>query len=200
DLGQKFHKKDGFLMFDDSEIGKLSEEKELKQFVDDELETLLGPYNTPEGEKELSEDPELKKLKERVDRFKEYKNTLEGRKDPLNKNTGDPMTLLQFISWCINTYEAERYMVVLAGHGSGAVEDFLLKDETARDSLTLHELRDGFQMVQKILQKPNLLEIKKDKKPRIDILGMDSCLMNMAEVYCQLGRNDDPGVDLAHFL
>ena len=62
------------------------------------------------------------------------------------------MTLLQFISWGINTYKAERYMVVLAGHGSGAVEDFLLKDETARDSLTLHELRDVFQMAQKILQ------------------------------------------------
>ena len=49
------------------------------------------------------------------------------------------MTLLEFILWGI-TYEAENYMVVLAGHGSGAVEDFLLKDENARDSLTLHEL------------------------------------------------------------
>ena len=58
------------------------------------------------------------------------------------------MTLLQFIFWGINTYKAEHYMVVLAGHGSGAVEDFLLKDETARDSLTLHELRDVFQLVQ----------------------------------------------------
>ena len=66
-------------------------------------------------------------------------------------------------------------MVVLAGHGSGAVEDFLLKDDNARDSLTLHELRDVFQLVQQKLGGRKLA-----------ILGMDSCLMSMAEVYYQL--------------
>ena len=59
------------------------------------------------------------------------------------------MTLLQFICWGIDNYTATHYMVVLAGHGSGAVEDFLLKDETSRDSLTLHELRDVFELAVK---------------------------------------------------
>src|SRR5437867_4433517 len=179
---------DGWLILDHFEIPKLSEDLELKNIVN--------------GFKA--------KGKEQKQRFKEYKNTLGGQKDPLNKNTGDPMTLLQFISWGINTYEAKRYMVVLAGHGSGAVEDFLLKDESSRDSLTLHELRDVFQLVQKKLglrleelkadaektrhsdQKlKQLRELLADKRDRLDILGMDSCLMSMAEVNYQLAGNVD---------
>ena len=115
---------------------------------------------------------ELSKAKE--ERFREYQTTLEGAKDPKNKNTGDPMTLLEFILWGITTYTADNYMVVLTGHGSGAVDDFLLKDENARDSLTLHELRDVFELVKEL------------RGEKLAILGMDSCLMSMAEVYYQL--------------
>ncbi len=129
---------------------------------------------TDEGRKELSAVLsavrktvfELRAGEEKENRFNEYRETLQGLKDPLNRNTGDPMTLLQFISWGIETYAADRYMVVLAGHGSGAVEDFLLKDETARDSLTLHELGDVFELVRKELTGERLLEtnLKKESK------------------------------------
>jgi hypothetical protein len=264
-VGNSPDSRDGFLILDDEQIPKLSDEKELKTLItnehkaiiqdcqakintymktpkgqetlreDTELNTILGMkvdkeqeklvkeyIKTPNGQKKLSEDPELRKLVfalrggiEREERFKEYMKTLEGQKDPLNKNTGDPMRLLQFIFWGINSFQAERYMVVLAGHGSGAVEDFLLKDDNSRDSLTLHELRDVFQLVQKELNKLQLhlstkrqwlrerlereqleeserlglekkLQHLNEGEDRIDILGMDSCLMSMAEVYYQL--------------
>jgi hypothetical protein len=248
--------KDGWLILDNDEIPKMSDEDnkivvgelsnivpkcegkanelnerlnkdpELKKSfglkVDTQLskeqeELLKNYFKTPEGLKKLSDDHDLRDLvfefevgKGKEERFREYKNTLEGCKDPLNKNTGDPMTLLQFIFWGINTFEATRYMVVLAGHGSGAVEDFLLKDENARDSLTLHELRDVFQLVQEKLRQTELKRCRKELEmeserskrreleqklgqlsvqgqgPRLDILGMDSCLMSMAEVYFQL--------------
>lgn len=103
-------------------------------------------------------------------------------------NTGDPGTLFQFISYGLDRYEAERYMVVLSGHGSGADEDFLLKDDSARDSLTIRELKDVFTAVKQKLS---------DEQPGrvIDILGLDSCLMSMAEVYYELANIEKPNSD-----
>jgi clostripain len=104
-------------------------------------------------------------------------------------NTGDPGTLYQFINIGIDNYEAENYMVVLSGHGSGADQDFLLKDDSSRDSLTINELKKVFTEVKQKLSK---------KKPgrAIDILGLDSCLMSMAEVYYELANieKQDPSL------
>ena len=103
-------------------------------------------------------------------------------------NTGDPGTLFQFISYGLEKYDAERYMVVLSGHGSGADEDFLLKDDSARDSLTIRELKDVFTAVKQ--------KLKDEEKERvIDILGLDSCLMSMAEVYYELANIEKPNSD-----
>ena len=44
-------------------------------------------------------------------------------------DTGDPATLFDFISWTQEHYPADRYMVILAGHGAGTEEDFLMSDE-----------------------------------------------------------------------
>ena len=118
---------------------------------------------------------------ERLGKYLERLGASSNQKEPRNKNTGDPLTLLEFICWGIDKYPAPHYMVVLAGHGSGAVGDFLLKDNTSKDSLTLHELKDVFQLVQRKLK----LDGRK-KSPIIDVLGMDSCLMSMVEVYYQL--------------
>lgn len=96
-------------------------------------------------------------------------------------NTGDPETLIQLISDYLNKYPAEHYMIVLSGHGSGAEQDFLLTDDSARDSLTIKELKKVLTGVKK-----NLSEKKQGRT--IDILGLDSCLMSMAEVYYQLGN------------
>src|SRR5437667_268554 len=132
--------KDGWLILDNEEIPDVRKDAELEKLVRELMEKVSYAPAPKEGQ--------LNRLGKYLDRL-----TFNGDKiEPGNKNTGDPMTLLQFILWGINRYEAKRYMVVLAGHGSGAVEDFLLKDESSRDSLTLHELRDVFQLVQKKLQ------------------------------------------------
>jgi len=193
--------KDGWLILDNEEIPDVRKDAELEKLVRELMEKVSYAPAPKEGQ--------LNRLGKYLDRL-----TFNGDKiEPGNKNTGDPMTLLQFILWGINRYEAKRYMVLLAGHGSGAVEDFLLKDESSRDSLTLHELRDVFQLVQKKLQlrlealqheenqlrdqggqlgseqRKRLEELKQlldGKRDRLDILGMDSCLMSMAEVYYQL--------------
>jgi hypothetical protein len=89
-------------------------------------------------------------------------------------NTADPKTLFDFISWSVENYPAERYMVVLSGHGGGTEEDFLLKDENPRGSLSIPDLERVFRAVKEVLG------------VEVDVLGMDVCLMSMGEVCYQL--------------
>jgi hypothetical protein len=70
---------------------------------------------------------------------------------------------------------AERYFLVLSGHGSGAEGDFL-NDAEPGTGLSIPELawilEQGIRLHEKI----------HGKKARILVLGMDSCLMSNAEV------------------
>src|SRR5262245_53962909 len=89
-------------------------------------------------------------------------------------DTGNPATLFDFISWTTQHYPAERHIVILAGHGAGTEEDFLLSDEHPTSSLSIPRLADVFRAV------------KGSLKIKVDILGMDVCLMSMVEVCYQL--------------
>ena len=90
-------------------------------------------------------------------------------------DTGSPITLYNFISYCLQEYPADRYMVVLSGHAGGTERDYLLKDESSARSLTFNELKQVFK------------QIKRDRNGKlIDIIGMDNCLMSMAEICYEL--------------
>lgn len=90
-------------------------------------------------------------------------------------DTGSPITLYNFISFCLEKYPADRYMVVLSGHAGGTERDYLLKDESSARSLTFNELQQVFK------------QIKRDRHGKlIDIVGMDNCLMSMAEICYEL--------------
>ena len=90
-------------------------------------------------------------------------------------DTGEPSNLLDFIRWGISTYPANNYMVVLVGHGTGTDDDFL-RDENPPNSLSVLEFQEVF------------AKLKRDGHT-IDILGMDTCLMSMAEVCYEMLRN-----------
>lgn len=90
-------------------------------------------------------------------------------------DTGSPVTLYNFISFCLQEYPADRYMVVLSGHAGGTERDYMLKDESSARSLTHNELKQVFR------------RIKRDRHGKlIDIIGMDNCLMSMAEICYEL--------------
>ena len=90
-------------------------------------------------------------------------------------NTGSPVTLFDFVTWCVENYEAESYMLVLSGHGGGTEKGYMLRDEHPADALTIWEMQVGLDVIHD--QHGDLV---------IDILGMDCCLMTMAEVSYQL--------------
>lgn len=90
-------------------------------------------------------------------------------------DSASPVTLYNFISFCLEEYPAERYMIVLSGHAAGTERDYLLKDESSARSLTFNELKQVFMRVQQ--ERGGKL---------IDIVGMDNCLMSMAEICYEL--------------
>ncbi len=131
-------------------------------------------------------------------------------------NTGTPEALVSFARWAAARYPAERYALVLWNHGAGWDDEniyrvarfrpiqrrahgrfrhtffrtthtkliekaasgprakAILFDDNARDFLDDLELKSA------------LLEIKRLLRHKIDLLGMDACLMSMAEVMYQV--------------
>lgn len=89
--------------------------------------------------------------------------------------TGYAGEIYRFIEKCIDDYPAQHYMLVLSGHGSGTVGDFLRRTPAGTtDSLTIVDLG---RLVERIHLDKNMLNGRK-----LDVLGLDTCLMSMAEV------------------
>jgi hypothetical protein len=108
-----------------------------------------------------------------LDTFKKAGNDIDAMK-ALNELQPQPpasvrTTLTTFVTNTMKANQTDYYMLVLSGHGSGAVEDFLT-GENRSVGLTIPELRGS------------LSDINKSVDRKIDILGLDSCLMGMAEV------------------
>jgi len=112
-------------------------------------------------------------------------------------NTGDPAVLTDFLKWSLANYPADRYMLVLWNHGGGWWEDArsgqkkrlsffkhahpaigkrgICYDDTSNgDCLDNAELKNTLAEFSALIGK------------KLDILGMDACLMQMAEVAYQL--------------
>ena len=105
--------------------------------------------------------------------------TRDGGADEGERDTGDPKTLFDFISWSVEHHPADHYMVVLAGHGGG-IEEVFLRDDSSQGTLSIAELGQVFAAARSQLKDKNGAPLV------IDILGMDSCLMSMAEVCHEL--------------
>ncbi|MEI7673458.1 MAG: clostripain-related cysteine peptidase [Deltaproteobacteria bacterium] len=117
-------------------------------------------------------------------------------------NTGDPQILYDFVKWAADNHPADRYALILWNHGSGWWEDarsraagpaakkprrqlfrhafpqehrsICYDDTSGGDALDNRELRVVLAGICVLLGR------------KIDLLGMDACLMNMVEVAYQL--------------
>ncbi|MCK4241048.1 MAG: hypothetical protein KAX30_05440 [Candidatus Atribacteria bacterium] len=95
-------------------------------------------------------------------------------------NMGDPQTLVDFASWAITTYPAKKYLLVIWNHGGGfrspspGLTKDIAWDYTSGDKITMPELEYA------------LLAISAQIEKKIDIVGMDACLMAMTEVAYQI--------------
>lgn len=80
-------------------------------------------------------------------------------------NMGLPRTLADFVSWSIEEYPADRYILVMWDHGSGSVQGFGADELYDYDGLLLNELDQA------------LAEVKAVSGERLDMVGFDACLM-----------------------
>ncbi len=131
-------------------------------------------------------------------------------------NTGDPKNLLDFVRWGVKTCPAKRYALVLWNHGQGWDDTDIYADERHRALRPLARGRvqralfrpPVRRMLRGALRKyePRAILLDDDAKDfldnvelkrvlastaeaiggKLDVLGMDACLMSMAEVGYQV--------------
>ena len=95
-------------------------------------------------------------------------------------NMGDPQTLVDFASWAVTEYPANKYLLVLWNHGGGfrspayTAKDIAWDDTSGGDKITIPELEYALSAISAQMGK------------NIDIVGMDACLMAMTEVAYQI--------------
>jgi hypothetical protein len=136
-------------------------------------------------------------------------------------NTGDPKCLSDFIQWGVKNYPADHCLLVLWNHGQGWDDTDIYADERHRNlrRLATGPIRHALfhSPVRRTLEKAGSdhtaraillddnakdfldnLEMKKVMagtakllKRKLDILGMDACLMSMAEVGYQICDSAD---------
>ena len=105
-----------------------------------------------------------------------------------NVNTGDPNAAIDFLTWGMRECPSTRLAVILSGpglptmpaEGGGAdptrQELFtLFPDETSKDALNAAELRHLFQE-----------SLRRARRKRVDVVGLDSCSHAFLEVAYQL--------------
>lgn len=89
-------------------------------------------------------------------------------------NTGDPASLVDFATWAIDTYPANRYALVIWDHGGswlGVAND----DSAGKDDLSLPELRQALDSI-----------TANSGVDQLDLIGFDACLMGGFEVYATI--------------
>lgn len=84
---------------------------------------------------------------------------------------GDPQTLVDFAAWGISNYPAEKYALILSDHGSGWPGGWSDPDPVEGSELYLIEIVQALDAIQQV------------SGQKLELFGMDACLMSQIEVY-----------------
>ncbi|HYO64222.1 MAG TPA: clostripain-related cysteine peptidase [Pyrinomonadaceae bacterium] len=79
---------------------------------------------------------------------------------------------------------AEKYLLILSGHGDGVISDFLSRDADATNNLSIPKLKWVLGEVKQDLTEE--FGRQEGDRFKIDVLGLDSCMMSMAEIGYEL--------------
>ena len=103
-------------------------------------------------------------------------------------NMADGNTLVDFVTWAMETYPADRYVLVLSDHGMGWPGGWSDPTATSSDGnrAPLASAMDGdFLFLSEIDQALGQIR-QQTGLDKFDIIGMDACLMSQLEVYAAL--------------
>ena len=103
-------------------------------------------------------------------------------------NMADGDTLVDFVTWAVQTYPSDHYVLILSDHGMGWPGGWSdpspggrdsgtapLIQQLREDSIFLSEMDDAFAQIQ-----------RNTGIEKFDLIGMDACLMSQLEVYSML--------------
>ncbi len=93
-----------------------------------------------------------------------------------NVNMADPKTLYSFLLWGINNYPSDYIMIVLSGHGAGFIGAMTDFTNGKPYLMSLDSLVNVF------------YNLYKTTKKKIEVLLLDSCYMNLIEVWHELAN------------
>ena len=81
-------------------------------------------------------------------------------------------------------------MLVLSGHGSGIIGNFLSKEAADRiDSLSVISMAKLIKAINRFIKRNRKAKGEEPREREIDILGLDNCLMSMTEVAYMVHNN-----------
>ncbi|MCD4684973.1 MAG: thrombospondin type 3 repeat-containing protein, partial [Anaerolineae bacterium] len=103
-------------------------------------------------------------------------------------NTGDPAALVDFTTWAMTSYPAERYALIIWDHG-GSWLGVATDNSADHDDLTLPELDQALAEVQ-----------AQTGGGKLDLVAFDACLMGAFEVYDTLAPYSAYGLGSAELI
>ncbi|MCJ7622432.1 MAG: clostripain-related cysteine peptidase, partial [Anaerolineaceae bacterium] len=87
-------------------------------------------------------------------------------------NMGDPSTLVDFATWAINSYPADRFALILSDHGAGWLGGWSDKDNNDEDGLFMSDIEDALAQI-----------VTQTGIGKLDLVGFDACLMAQIESF-----------------
>jgi hypothetical protein len=90
-------------------------------------------------------------------------------------DTGDPQTLIDFVTWAVQNYPARKYALVMSDHGGGWTGGFSDMSTASYSDLSIPEIVSS---IEQIRQNTGV--------DKFELIGFDACLMGQIEVFGSL--------------
>src|SRR5215212_2361662 len=87
-------------------------------------------------------------------------------------DTGDPQTLINFVTWAVQNYPAKKYALVMSDHGGGWTGGFSDMSTSSYSDLSIPEIASSIEQVR---QNTGI--------DKFELVGFDACLMGQIEVF-----------------
>jgi len=90
-------------------------------------------------------------------------------------DTGNPQTLIDFVTWAVQKYPAKKYALILSDHGGGWTGGFSDMSAAEYSDLSIPEIVSS---IEQIRQNTGI--------DKFEMIGFDACLMGQIEVFGSL--------------
>lgn len=90
-------------------------------------------------------------------------------------DTGQPQTLIDFVTWAVRNYPARKYALILSDHGGGWTGGFSDMSASSYSELSIPEIVASLEQIR---QNTGI--------DKFELIGFDACLMGQVEVFGSL--------------